>query len=124
MFPALGILANQYTVKIIGALLGAGLIIGVYFWWVHSIEKDALREWNMKQLELTQQEMEKYHQKLGEINQEQVQIIQELYEKNSKLEERFNEFENYLKSPAVIDKYKKIPSSEVLKRTFKELHRK
>lgn len=121
MFPTFGL--DKVAAQILGIILVVGLLIAGYYWWVNSIKQEALQEWNRQQIETVRKENEKFIQKLSEVNKNQEKIITDLKSQNDALEKQFEELEKHLNSPVIIEKYRTKPTSDVLKRTFKELNR-
>jgi flagellar capping protein FliD len=120
MFPTFGL--DKIAAQLLGIVLCLGTLIAGYYWWVGSIKRDAMREWNNKQIEIVKQENEKYVKQLTEVNQNQEKTIQDLKKQNDDLAKRFESLDRHLNSPIIIKKYKDKPTSDVLKRTFKELN--
>lgn len=107
---------NSWTINLI-----LGLILSVmagfgYYTWKHSVEDAALSKAKIEALEneiATQQEVIK---DLESINKEGNALIADLKDKEIDLNQKLSELETYLKNHT--DDHE---SSEVLKRTFKDL---
>jgi peptidoglycan hydrolase CwlO-like protein len=121
MFPTFGL--DKIVAQLIGIGLVLALIVGGYFWWESSVRKEALRDWNFKQIQQVQKENENFMNKLGEVNKKQEEITKELDGINERMDKKFEELTTHLNSPETIKKYHDKPASDVLKRTFKELNK-
>ena len=121
MFPTFGL--DKLAAQIIAAVVCVGLVVGGYYWWKHTVKAEALAEWNQKQVEIVQKEQQKLIQNLTVINENQIRIIDQLEAQNKILDQKFKDLSEYLDSSETTKKYKGTSSSDVLKRTFKELNR-
>lgn len=121
MFPTFGL------DKVVAQAIGIGTLIvlltGGYFWWKHSVKQEALAEWNKSQIEQVQKEQRELIEDLTEVAKTQKALLQEMKNRNEILDKKFSEIDTYLDSNPVRQKYKNSKSSDVLKRTFKELGR-
>ena len=102
----------------IGILVFGSLTAG-YYSWRKGIEREALLEYNQKQLEQTVKDNEDYQRKLKEIEDNQAVIIQKNEEDKRNFEAKMKDATEYLNN----DDTKKIdrPASEVLKKTVTRL---
>jgi uncharacterized protein HemX len=100
-------------------IAAAVAITGIYFFWKHNIEQQALMEYNQKQLEQSIADQEKLKKDLASISQKQEEIIKQNEEDRKTYEVKLNSVSDYLDS-ALTKKADK-PSSEVLKITVKQL---
>lgn len=114
---------DKIATQIIGIIILIVLLVGGYYYWKHSVKTEALLEWNKKQQEQVAREQQELIKDLTEINNEQKKIFTELKARNDFLEKKFGELEDYLNRPDTVKKYKGKESSDVLKRTFKELNK-
>lgn len=121
MFPTFGL--DQVAAKIIGAVLLVLLLVGGYYYWKHTVKTEALLEWNKAQQEQVAKEQQKLLQDLTEINKSQQKILSELDAQNQVLEKKFADLDEYLNKDSTVKQYKGKGSSDVLKRTFKELNK-
>lgn len=121
MFPMFGL--DKVAAQIIGIVTLIVLLVGGYYYWKHTVKTEALLEWNKAQQEQVAKEQQKLVKDLTEINNEQKKLSAELKARNEFLEKKFGELEDYLNRPDTVTKYKGKESSEVLKRTFKELNK-
>ena len=121
MFPTFGL--DQVAAKIIGAVLLVLLLVGGYYYWEHTVKTEALLEWNKAQQEQVAKEQQKLLQDLTEINKSQQKILSELDAQNQVLEKKFADLDEYLNKDSTVKQYKGKGSSDVLKRTFKELNK-
>lgn len=121
MFPTFGL--DKVVAQIIGVAILLVLLVGGYYWWKHSVKAEALAEWNQKQIEQVQKEQRELIKDLTEVAENQKVLLDEMRRANEVLDNKFAELEGYLNSKQVATKYKSTSSSDVLKRTFKELGR-
>lgn len=120
MFSLFGL--DKVAAQILGLVLVLGLLVAGYYWWVGSIKREALLEWNKQQVEIVRKENEKFIENLTEVNKNQEKIIKDLNTEKQALEKKYEDLEKHLNSPVIVEKYRKKPTSDVLKRTFKELN--
>ena len=121
MFPTFGL--DKVVAQIIGVAILLVLLVGGYYWWKHSVKAEALAEWNQKQIEQVQKEQRELIKDLTEVAENQKILLDEMKRANDALDTKFAALETHLNSKQVIAKYKGTSSSEILKRTFKELGR-
>ena len=107
---------NNWTINLaLGIVLT--IIAGGGFWIVkRSIEDAALAEAKVEELQKELQQQEEYINDLTEVNKKCNELIAELKDKESALNGRIADLEVYLNNHKDTTQ-----SSEVLKRTFKEL---
>ena len=107
---------NNWTINLaLGIVLT--IIAGGGFWIVkRSIEDAALAEARVETLEKELKQQEEYINDLTDINKKGNELIADLKNKESTLNSRIADLEIYLKNHKDT-----VESSEVLKRTFKEL---
>jgi hypothetical protein len=82
-----------------------------------------LAEWNKAQVEQVQREQAKLIENLTIINKNQQDILKEIGIQRQALEKKFGDVDNYLEKDSTTKEYKGKSSSDVLKRTFKELNK-
>ena len=121
MLSLLGL--DKVAAQIIGGVILVVLLIGGYYYWKHTVKTEALLEWNKAQQEQVAQEQQKLIKDLTEINKQQQDILAEVRAQNQALEKKFSDLDEYLNKDSTVRKYKGKESSEVLKRTFKELNK-
>lgn len=121
MFSFFGL--DKVAAEIIGVVILVVLLVGGYYYWKHSIKTEALLEWNKAQQEQVAKEQQKLIQDLTEINNTQKLILSDLKTRNLLLEKKFEDLETYLNRPDTVKAYKGKGSSDVLRRTFKELNK-
>jgi uncharacterized protein HemX len=121
MFSLFGL--DKVAAQIIGIITLVVLLVGGYYYWKHTIKTEALLEWNKAQQEQVAKEQQKLIQDLTEINKTQKELTAELKARNEALEKKFNELDEYLNKDSTVRAYKGKQSSDVLKRTFKELNK-
>ena len=115
------LLLNKYVVGGIAVVLllislGTGLMV-----WKHSIQNQALLEFNNKQLEQVVADQKKFNDLMTSLNAVQKKISDDLASKNQALDEKLNGIEGYLTSAEA--KKSDRDASEVLKKTIEELRK-
>lgn len=99
-------------------LIGAAAL-GLYFWWQNTIEQNALLRFNQSQMEEVVKNQKKVAEALSDIRQIQDQIIENEKQFKQNLDKKLSGINDFLNS----EEAKKLdrPSSEILKRTVKEI---
>ena len=107
---------NNWTINLVLGIVLA-IIAGGGFWiFKRSIEDAALAEAKVVELQKELQQQEEYINELTDINRKGNELIADLKNKESTLNSRIADLEVYLNNHKDT-----VESSEVLKRTFKEL---
>ena len=111
------------------ALLGLGRIqlyiaaavavVGIYFFWKHNIEQQALMEYNQRQLEQVVKDQQAFQQKMQQVESKQRSIEADLANQNEAVNTSLRDVQEYLSSNDA--KKQDVPSSSILKNTVKEL---
>jgi len=107
---------NSWTINIILGIILSIIAGGGYLVWKNSVEDSVLMQVKIQQLEQQIKDHEKTISDLEATNKEGIEIIADLKNKEIDLNQKLRDLESYL-STHKDDK----ESSEVLKRTFKEL---
>ena len=107
---------NSWTINLALGIMLSIIVGGGYYVWKNNVQEAAVAELRIKELEKNLAEQEKLVEDLTAINKESNEIIADLKDKETTLNERLAGLSEYLKNHKD-DK----ESSEVLKRTFKEL---
>ncbi len=107
---------NSWTINLIAAIVLSVILGGGYYVWKRNVEEAAVAELRIQQLETELKAQEKLVEDLTAINKESNEIIADLKQKEIDLNQKLRDLDSYL-STHKDDK----ESSEVLKRTFKEL---
>ncbi len=107
---------NSWTLNLVLGLVLSIIVGGGYYVWKNSVEEAAVAQIKIQQLETELKAQQQLVEDLTAINKESNEIIADLKDKEVTLNERLAGLSEYLKSHKD-DK----ESSEVLKRTFKEL---
>lgn len=110
---------GKIQLYLIVAVIVISSLAGIYLSWKSSIETQALMEFNANQMNQVIEEQKKFNDQLSQINQNQQQIIDDMKKKNDELDRRLGDLNGYLTSEQA--KRESRPSSEVLKRTFRQL---
>jgi hypothetical protein len=110
---------SRIQLYIVGAILSIVVIAGIYFHWKSTIEQEALRKFNQKQLEQTIADQQEFRRQMQIILKNQEEIIKKNEEDKKEFETKMNSIRDYLESEEV----KKLdrPASSVLKETIKRL---
>lgn len=112
MFP------NKYVLYGALALIAITILTTAYFSWKNSIKQEALLEFNNKQLEEVIAEQKKTNENMKIIHDRSKELIDTMNKKNDELDQKFKNFQDFLSE----EESKPSPeSSEVLKRTIREL---
>lgn len=114
-----GLFVNKYTVYIVGALLGIGVLTGGYFIWRAQITSAAQLQFDNAQLKQTIADQTKYINEMKAINDAQAQSVKDLMNFNSSLNASTLDLDTYLNSSDATKDDR--PSSLVLKNTITKL---
>jgi hypothetical protein len=107
---------NNLSISSIAAIILAAMVGGGIYIWKKNVEDQAVIEYVQKQQEQIIKEQKELIDDLTANNKESIEIIADLKNKEIRLNEKLRNLESYL------DTHKDDKeSSEVLKRTFKEL---
>lgn len=107
---------NSWTINLISTIILSLVLGGSYYVWKNSVEQAAVAQIKIRQLETELKAQQKVINDLTAINEEGNAIISDLKDKQLNLNKKLSNLENYLKNHKDTK-----GSSEVLKRTFKEL---
>lgn len=111
MFPI-----NSWTVNLILGIIIAIFLGGGYMAWKHNVEQEIINEQKVQQLEQQIKDQEEYIKDIEALNKDSNEIISTMKNKEINLNTKLRDLESYL------DNHKDDKeSSEVLKRTIKEL---
>jgi len=100
-------------------IAGAIAIIGIYFFWKHNVEQQALMEYNQRQLEQVIQDQQRFQQKMQEVENKQKTIENDLAVQNDQVNKTLSTVTEYLDSKAAKKQDK--PASDIFKKTITEL---
>lgn len=117
----LALLPQKYLIYAGAAVIFLTAIGGVYYAWKRDIERQALMEFNMNQLEQTAADQKKYLEKQELIGQAQQSITLELLEQNQKLTKKIESVSIYLNSDSA--KKNDREASIILKNTIEQLQK-
>lgn len=104
---------------IIGGIMLFGALTGIYYSWRSGIEREALLEYNQKQLEQNIKDQEELKKKMEDIDSKRKQIEEENTAVKKAFNDKLNDISVTLESKEVISNDKS--SSQVLKDTVKKL---
>lgn len=110
---------GRLQVIIVGGIILFGLLTGLYYNWRKGIEREALLEYNQKQIEQYQKDQEEFKAKMKKIEDDQIALIAKNNEDKKIFESKMNATSEFLNS----NDAKKLdrPSSEILKKTIDKL---
>lgn len=117
MFGLLG--GSKIVVYLIFGMIVFGSIMTTYYVWKQGIKREALLEYNQRQLEQTLKDKEELLKTQEDLNRAREQTLRELEKENEKLSEQLDSISEYLDSADA--KKSDRPSSLVIKRTIEQL---
>jgi uncharacterized protein HemX len=94
-------------------------VVGAYYAWKASVERQALLQFNQQQLEQTVRDQEEFRQRQAAIEEQQRQAARQLIEENRRLRASMESIQTMLNSPEFSANDR--PSSDILKRTIEQL---
>jgi hypothetical protein len=101
------------------AVVVLGALTGTYYSWRKSIERQALLEYNQKQLEQNMADQAEYRRKMQEITKKNEEIVKKSAEERKAFEDKINEAQSYIDSEEARKSDR--PASNILKETVKRL---
>jgi erythromycin esterase-like protein len=104
---------------IIGGVILFGTLSGIYYSWRSGIEREALLEYNQKQLEQTLADQKAFKEKMEALEAKQQEIIKQNAEEKKLFEERIGGINTFLDSTETKKNDK--ASSPILKQTINML---
>lgn len=104
---------------IIGAVLLFSVLSGIYYSWRKGIEREALLEYNQKQLEQHQKDQEEFRKRMEEIARQQEEIAKKNDEEKKIFGDKMKAASDYLDSTDV--KKNDREASPILKETVRKL---
>ena len=106
---------NRIIIFTVIVFISFGTLSGIYYSWRKGVEREALLEFNQKQLEQTVKDNEDYQRQLKEIQDNQEAIIQRNEEDKRNFETKMKDATDYLEKTETqkLDRQ----ASEVLKKT-------
>lgn len=110
---------NKYVVYGVIAAIAIAILSTYVIMWKANIRKQALLEFNNKQLEQTIKDQQKFIADMKAISDKQKLALDTIQKENEALQTKLQDVENYLNSPETQAADR--AASEILKRTMKEL---
>lgn len=104
---------------IIGAVLLFSVLSGLYYTWRKGIEREALLEYNQKQLEQHQKDQEEFRKRMDEIKKQQEEITKKNDEEKKIFGDKMRAASDYLESAEA--KKEDRAASPILKETVRKL---
>jgi Tfp pilus assembly protein PilN len=97
----------------------SGVLTGIYYGWKHTVEQQALLEFNQKQLEQVIRDQQDFQSKMSAVEDKQKNIVEDLTKQNDEINRQLKDINEYLSSAEA----KKIdrPSSVILKNTINQI---
>jgi|688.fasta_scaffold15638_15 hypothetical protein len=108
---------NSWTINLVLGLIFSVMVGGGIYIWKSSIETKALFEYKSQQIEKMLEQQEKAMKDTAAMLRESTEIVADLKNKTIEMNDKFKSLDVYLDTQPKDQKQ----SSEVLKRTFKEL---
>jgi len=109
---------NKLTLYIAAGIIGFGVLSGLYYKWRKDIEREALYEYNQKQIEQNQKDQERLRQQLEDIAKKQKEVEEANAADKKEFKDKMNSIVgDVVESKDVVDR----PASEVLKKTVNRL---
>ena len=94
-------------------------LTGTYYSWRKGIERQALLEYNQKQLEQNMADQAEFRRKMQEIEKKQEEIVKKNVEERKAFEDKISNAQTYIDSEEVRKSDR--PASNILKETVKRL---
>ena len=102
---------NKLTLYIAAGIIGFGVLSGLYYKWRKDIEREALYEYNQKQIEQNQKDQERLRQQLEDIAKKQKEVEEANAADKKEFKDKMNSIVgDVVESKDVVDR----PASEVL----------
>lgn len=108
---------SRIYLYIVGGILAFSVLTGIYYSWRKGIEREALLEYNQKQIEQNIKDQEELKRKLTEIGQKQVEIEAANSADKKVFKGKIEEISSGIDSKETVDR----PASDVLKKTVNKL---
>lgn len=109
---------NKLTLYIAAGIIGFGVLSGLYYKWRKDIEREALYEYNQKQIEQNQKDQERLRQQLEDIAKKQKEVEEANAADKKEFKDKMNSIVgDVVESKDVIDR----PASDILKKTVNRL---
>lgn len=109
---------NKLTLYIAAGIIGFGVLSGLYYKWRKDIEREALYEYNQKQIEQNQRDQERLRQQLEDIAKKQKEVEEANAADKKEFKDKMNSIVgDVVESKDVVDR----PASDVLKKTVNRL---
>lgn len=110
---------NRLVLIIFGSILLISILSGIYYGWRKGVEREALLEYNQRQLEQTIKDQEEFRRKMNEIQKVQEDIIKQNAEDRKEFAKKMNEALDDLNTEEA--KKADRPASDILKQTIRKL---
>lgn len=110
---------GRIQIYVIGSIILFVVLTGIYYSWRKSIEREALLEYNQKQIEQNIKDQEELHKKMEAVKQQQEEILRKNEEDKKAFEYKINEAIDFVNSEEMRKSDR--PASKVLKETVKKL---
>lgn len=111
-------MSRIYIYAIVGILV-FGTLTATYYSWRKNIERQALLEYNQKQLEQNMADQAEFRRKMQEIAEKQEEIVKKNAEDRKAFEDKISNAQTYIDSEEARKSDR--PASNILKETVKRL---
>jgi curved DNA-binding protein CbpA len=108
---------GRLQVIIVGGIILFGLLSGLYYSWRKGIEREALLEYNQKQIEQNIADQKAMKEKLEAMDKIQTEIKAQNQAATKEFKDKMNNISSDIDSKKTVDR----PASEVLKKTVNKL---
>lgn len=112
---------SKIVVYVFIAFTLIGSIFGIYYAWKRDIERQALMQFNQKQMEQSLKDQQEFMKKQERISKVQQEAARELVEENQKISRKLGSVTNYLSSADA--KKNDRAASDILKNTIEQLEK-
>ena len=108
---------SKLTLYIAAGVIGFGVLSGLYYKWRKDIEREALYEYNQKQIEQNQRDQERLRQQLEDIAKKQKEVEEANAADKKEFKGKMDIITADIESKDTVDR----PASDVLKKTVNKL---
>lgn len=110
---------SKVIIYVFIAFTVVGSCLGIYYAWKRDVERQALMEFNQRQMEQSLKDQQEFMKKQEKISRAQQEAARELVEENQKISRKIGSVTGYLSSADA--KKSDRPASDVLKNTIEQL---
>lgn len=110
---------GKVTLYIVAGVVVMGSLTGIYYQWRKGIEREALLEFNQKQIEQNLKDQEALKKRLEDIKKTQEDMVRKNAEDKKKFNTKISGINDIINSDGVDDR----PASDIIKKTIDELRK-